>query len=106
MPKLLNIGPLHFSWGCDVQQDDQAFYGIAVSFTPFRWAFLGLGIDRREQHHRDERQRLLQTFGQLESLLWSCNHSNHKERQGWVETADVRAVLDRGDGPHRWDRPG
>jgi len=99
MPKSLVVGRrFYLSWGDDLQQDDQAFYGVAVLFGPFRWAFLGVAVDRQEQPQRDERQRLLETFGNLESLLGA------RTVRGWVETAEVRDVLDRTDGPHRWDR--
>lgn len=78
-----------------MMQDDQAFFGAAVSLTPFRWVFWGFAFDLKEQHHRDERQRLHGTFRRLEALLWERNAARDQER-GWVDCADVRQVLDQG----------
>lgn len=89
MPKSLEVGHhIYLSWGDDLQQEDQAFYGLAINFRPFRWAFLGIALDRQEQIHRDERQRLLVAFEDLRSLLAA------RRRRGWVETVEVREVLD------------
>jgi len=98
MEKSLEIGSCYVSWGAELQQDDQAFYGLVIRFGPFRWAFLGVGVDRQEQRHRDERQRLLRVLGNLDSLL------STRSDQGTVTTAEVRELLDRAEGPCRWDR--
>jgi hypothetical protein len=98
MQKTIEIGACFFSWGAELQQDDQAFYGVAIHFGPFRWAFLGIGIDSHEQPHRDERQRLLRIFGDLETLLWA------RSSEGSIATAAVREVLERTNGPRRWDQ--
>lgn len=93
MRKSVEFGPLHVSWGDDIMQDDQGFYGVAVSRTPFQWVFFGLAVDRTEQRHRDERQRLWEIFYKLESLIWTRDRLEDPMERGRVSTSDVRKLL-------------